>query len=869
MDTTGVVRIEALTGKPEFLSLSAWSLEGVRWEIAGRQRLDSRAIVPWFVHNGEAHVGLLHRERPSRSLRGANLWGMEAIGLDFRGVDEAGDILRGNDELLRARTGLAPDDDALQIPLPSIARSIGYLSELALPLLLPVKAPGARELALQLEDGRPMRLEFLPVREALARFDDPNAPPCAEDLRLLVRALRGVDRPTSKGPERDPSVATAQRWWAEKEKPFRLAADRVLEREESRLVRAQDLRPSWESPRGTREANIGADALRFLRAHRLQHRGQWHEIVAPSSAVALTLLPYLKSSEGNWFLLWNELRPAALERQARAPIFDLPVSARHVNATGVFLEEALAARVRAYGLEESDALEAKVPSILSRVLGGPVQVRKVTWLGRAVEPAPALSSELKLSIAVELDASSLPALPADALLIEARELAHAVAEGHVRDPVVAHALLRLGADLTARGGDAADPFTTIRRGAPAARREFLAAMTSGSEVQKRLRSYSSIEGEQLQSETYARLMTLLQHEHGLRIAYPKTEKDRGFFKAAFRVFMAAERGDEDRALQGLHWSHDAFHFALGNFIVPPPPDFTEWYVSGAPAPAEQPPEGPAWDRYSRALKAAENEATFFSFWTLYAEHLPLARHVGKLTYWEALRDLGITDRAAARDLYDAIVDRAELPAPIARHPVYLAREDIRGLFQYMLGFRAYHFKDIAIAWRFATRDPYRGYLARFGIYESDETSYVAHVKTFCERLAKMQRGLNPLLCAISEVKLDVALRVWDVTKALRLLRAATLAGQTPEAQRDRRARILQEAEPFLTRLQSVRDALAALRHGVADAELSALSEATYAECKRHHAAVEELRADLWDWVAAQGLLTESTIHDERARELPR
>ena len=36
--------------------------------------------------------------------------------------------------------------------------------------------------------------------------------------------------------------------------------------------------------------------------------------------------------------------------------------------------------------------------------------------------------------------------------------------------------------------------------------------------------------------------------------------------------MAADRG-ENRALQGLHWSHDAFHFALGNYTLPGPADF--------------------------------------------------------------------------------------------------------------------------------------------------------------------------------------------------------------------------------------------------------------------------------------------------------
>ena len=101
----------------------------------------------------------------------------------------------------------------------------------------------------------------------------------------------------------------------------------------------------------------------------------------------------------------------------------------------------------------------------------------------------------------------------------------------------------------------------------------------------RLQRYSSIEGEQLGAPTYARLMTLLQHEYGVRVAYPHDESDRTFFKAAFRVFMAADR-EENRALQGLHWSHDAFHFALGNFTPAAEGDLADWYVSDAPPPPE-------------------------------------------------------------------------------------------------------------------------------------------------------------------------------------------------------------------------------------------------------------------------------------------
>jgi hypothetical protein len=366
-------------------------------------------------------------------------------------------------------------------------------------------------------------------------------------------------------------------------------------------------------------------------------------------------------------------------------------------------------------------------------------------------------------------------------------------------------------------------------------------------------------------------MTLLQHEHGLRIVYPKSESERSFFKAAFRVFMAADRGQDDRALQGLHWSHDAFHFALGNFIVPPPPDFAAWYVSGKEAaqPSDEPPEGPAWEDYSRALKTAENEATFFSFWTLYAENLALAKHVGKLTFYEALRDLGITDRPLARAVYDDVVDRAVLPDVIKRHPSYAARADLRSLFDYMLGFRAYHYKDIAAAWRYATRDPYRGYLARFGIYESDLGRYIANVRGFTARLAAQPRGLNPILCALADARLDLNLRVWDATKALRLLRQGSLRERAPEAGERLRAELLEEVEPHLQKLEDLQRELLALRGQVEDAELTRRNEATLAGGAALAREIESVRGEIWDWVARSGLVAAEKIVEERNRDLPR
>src|SRR5262249_42537978 len=156
--------------------------------------------------------------------------------------------------------------------------------------------------------------------------------------------------------------------------------------------------------------------------------------------------------------------------------------------------------------------------------------------------------------------------------------------------------------------------------------------------------------------------------------------------------------------------------------------------------------------------------------TLYAEHLLLARHVGKLTFFEAMRDLGYTDRAAVWPIYLDVVHEAVIPEVIKENPVYRARQDIAGLFDYMAGFRDYHHKDIAIAGKFAVQSPYRGYTIDFGIYESDLDRYLDYVHAFPERLAAYPPGLNPLLAACADVKVDLALRVWDVMKALRLVR---------------------------------------------------------------------------------------------------
>jgi hypothetical protein len=851
---------------PGFLQLGQVRIDGQSFEIASRKQLDTRAVVPWFERDGALHVGLCVRTRVSRALQGRPLVGWEAFAYDFRSAGETGDIAAIGEEQFSRRTGLTVDPTRAPIALPSFARSIGYLCELCLPLLLPIVPPDSSSIALSAP--RDAFLIFLPLEQALAKLVAPDSPPHSEELELMLRALAAPRTRSQLELQRDPSLATLRRSASDVELA---AGDRCLKTHAAQVVTAERMQPghaATPAEHATSSSIARGDALQFLKLFQLDTIEETFEIVAPASCVSFALLPFVRTSSGPHFLLWDELRPSAIERQVRAPLFDLPVSLRHVNATAIFLPRDEANRVIANDLSH---LEALAPGILARALGAPVPLRAFHLFGKPGEPAPAISAELRCACVVELDGSALAqiALPGSALLISAAELSRAIGEGRVRDPVVVNGFLLFADLLSDQGAAPLDPFAAARLGDPAQRAQFLSAMTHGSEVQRRLLGYSSIEAEQLAAPTYARLMTLLQHEHGLRIAYPKTEADRSFFKAAFRVFMAADRGDDDRALQGLHWSHDAFHFALGNFIVPAPPDFARWYASGEEAPAEQPAEGPAWDIYSRALKTAENEATFFSFWTLYAENFALAKHVGKLTYYEAVRDLGIIDRKTARAIYDDVVDRAVLPESVSANPVYQAREDIQGLFKYMLGFRPYHFKDIAVAWRYATRDPYRGYLARFEIYEHDLERYLANVHGFCDRLAAMPRGLNPILCAVAEARLDLALRVWDVTKALRILRAATLSKSAPTVGERDRAQFLEQAEPHLQKLEAVQHQLQLLRDSVQDAELTPRNEATLGKVSALANQIEVVRSEIWNWVDSTKLIAPDKLAAERVRELPR
>lgn len=786
--------IEPLQDEPGFLSLTGFRVGATVYELASRRRLDTRQVVPFFDHEGVRYVGVLERERASRRVRGAEPIGLEPIGFDLAGVDETGDVLSHSRAIFTARAGVELDGARSAQPLPSLARSIGWSTELALPLLLPIKPPPSHTLDVSWDGGH-HRIVFC-AADSLASIV--RARVVAEDLSIALPVLRPRPRRAFVG---DAPVEGA---WDR----ARLAAATRAPATDS-FERVTDLR--------------GKD-LRFLSVHRVRERDQWIEVVTPRAGASAAVMPYVVSGGEPYFLLWTEIRVAALERHARQPIFDLPLHPRHINATARYVDPS--------DLQKPPAVLAA--EVLRASFERDVRVLSAELLSTA-EPVPSYGNEVRARILCELAPPA--SLPADVIMVSATELASAVAEGVVRDPVIVATLLDLGFS----------PFTEEEE--PAKRRAFIERMTEGSTVQRRLRSYSSIETEQLGSRSYARLMLLLQHEYGVRIAYPETESDRSFFKAAFRVFMAAPRGDENRALQGLHWSHDAFHFALGNYTLPAAVGFAEWYLSGAPLPAPLPEEGEVYEGYVRALKAAEDEATFFSFFQIYEEQPSLKQHVAQLTFWEALQRMQLAGHA--REIFDDVTTRALLPRSVAEHPLY--RDEIKGLFEYMLGFRDYHLKDIREAFRHASRDVYRGFFLRFGVYESDSDRYVASVRSFMRRLSAQPPGLDPLRAMSADVRVSIALRVFDVTKSLRLQRTTCAA------------RALARAEGYLTTLDALHRRLEALRAELHDAELSPANERRFAALNALAADVEALRQQIWE----EAELPAEALALERRRELPR
>jgi hypothetical protein len=193
---------------------------------------------------------------------------------------------------------------------------------------------------------------------------------------------------------------------------------------------------------------------------------------------------------------------------------------------------------------------------------------------------------------------------------------------------------------------------------------------------------------------------------------------------------------------------------------------------------------------------------------------------------------------------------------------------VRDLFEYMRGFRDYHLKDIREAWKYATRDVYRGFFLRFRLYSGDAEEYVRGVKAFQSRLDAYPPGLNPLLALGADVRVGLALRVFDGTKALRLVRKA-LEG-SGEALRQRRRDFLHGvAEPYFTALEEQQRGLESLRARVTNAEMVPHNERLHADLQALAATVEALRSHLWDEVAKTGLLSPDVVAAERIRELPR
>jgi hypothetical protein len=77
------------------------------------------------------------------------------------------------------------------------------------------------------------------------------------------------------------------------------------------------------------------------------------------------------------------------------------------------------------------------------------------------------------------------------------------------------------------------------------------------------------------------------------------------------------------------------------------------------------------------------------------------------------------------------------------------------------------------------------------------------------------------------------------------------------------------AEEHLGRLEECQRELAALRAGVAHAELTPRNEVTFHALGRLGERVERVRQSLWDVVATTGVVAPHVVAEERARELPR
>ena len=157
-------------------------------------------------------------------------------------------------------------------------------------------------------------------------------------------------------------------------------------------------------------------------------------------------------------------------------------------------------------------------------------------------------------------------------------------------------------------------------------------------MQRRFQGYSSIEeGAARVNRSYSRLMTLLQHEFGLRIVFPHADKDRGVLQGGVPRLHGRRPRRGPRA-PGPSLLARRLPLCARKFRAARAPGFRRMVRerrrgAGRRGPRQQRAarKGKDWGTFYEALKHAENEATFFSFFTLFAEHLPLAQHVGRLT----------------------------------------------------------------------------------------------------------------------------------------------------------------------------------------------------------------------------------------------
>jgi hypothetical protein len=99
-------------------------------------------------------------------------------------------------------------------------------------------------------------------------------------------------------------------------------------------------------------------------------------------------------------------------------------------------------------------------------------------------------------------------------------------------------------------------------------------------------------------------------------------------------------------------------------------------------------------------------------------------------------------------------------------------------------------------------------------------------------------------------------------KMLRLVRE-------PAATAEIRRNFLDLAEDIMGKLESLRGLLGAIRERVHDAEITPDNEDTNERITTLAARVERVRQELWDRVAATGVLPAVLLAEERTREVPR